>query len=246
MIPTIPAVQVRMHFRISHHVLLSGQLYHGYEAREDGSFVGSLGTQGLDSVGGFYPLIVLHGRQIKFAKIDDRLSGYDVAAFLPGGSYRMEAIGAKPVRVKIEHGKLVEVGTSIPVKEGSDSGWRRAEPDQSTLKLFPPPPNMSDTVHVSDVYWRPISTGLQLGQIIISNNVMTGYRAAIKDSGGKTYALESCVPGLEGYEVMGVQFVSSKGWFLIDAVPKKEVSNEGFTIGYGHELFWIEPVRGKR
>jgi hypothetical protein len=126
-----------------------------------------------------------------------------------------------------------------PAQKGLPSSKTSSDP--LIDKLFPIPKDMRDTVEIDSVYWFDYLEGLKLGQVVMTWHMENGYRATLREPSGKCRALEECIPGMSGYEVRGIDHVNHEGWFVIDAVLKKTHAYEGITLGFGNELFWIEP-----
>jgi len=233
--------QSSVKFKIAHHVHLEYGVLSTYEARRDGSVVGSYGQMGLHD--GFeLPLIVIKGKQIVLSNERD-LNSHQVAAILPSNRFAVLTDYRAP-RLGVLSGKKLMLGAPIP----SAKAQSEVEPTKSPTSpeidgVFPVPEGMRDTTANENVDLYKYLEGTKLMQVNTLTHMEYGYRGALIDASGRVWPLEKCIPGMARYQVRGIQFVSPDGWFVIDAIKDPPAHENGVRIGFGDELFWIEALR---
>lgn len=232
-------------FKVTHRVRLRGSVLRTFDAKRDGSLVGSYGQMGLHD-GAEFPLIVLKGIQRVLANESD-LASYQVAELQHGNTFKVLHDFKQP-RIAVKIGNKLKLGAR------TSYNWARRQaliqvpavqtPCSSVFdRLFPVPAGMRDTTSNESVDTYKYLGGTKLCQINTSWHMEYGHRSALTDAGGKTLPMEKCIPGLAGFRVMGIQFVSPEGWFVVDAVREQPPDDSGVSVGFGSELFWIEAVR---
>ncbi len=228
-------------FRITHHVSLSEPIQTAYDFRRDGSLVGSYGWSGLHD-GHQMPLIVRRGKQIRLLN-EETLRFTDVRAALANGNYLVVGLNQVTSVAAIRDQKLIETGPGKAPSDQEEAHYVKAGSDAVVAKLFPVPEGMRDTTGIECVYWYDYVHGLKLGQVDTSCMMEYNYRSCLREPNGRTRPIEACVPGLRGYLVRGIEFVSPDGWFVVDADRRDPHPDpDGVHIGLGAELFWIEPT----
>jgi hypothetical protein len=226
-----------VNFVVSYHAKLDDQVFSCSNARRDGSMVGSKGFEGPHD-GGYDPLIVWKGKQIRFndkTKIRDGI----ISDFAKNGNYLVsDGYSNKWFNTRLIKNELVVVGPAIKPKFKDEPAPLHVEPDPNMKRLFPVPSGVSDTASLKPVIWMKWSNGLRLAQIEISTDFDFSYRVALKSPEGKVRPLEDCVPGLKGYLARSIHHVENN-WILVSA-EKKPKDTSSLWLGNGSHLFWIE------
>ena len=129
----VPAPNLPITLRVSHHVVLPESLIRCYQVKRDGSLVGSIGYEGLHD-GRCTPLIAQKGRIVKIKNLNE-LSEVEVLESRTGGEFIIEKFNELH-RASLIFGTL-NILEKIPRKPMiDDHSWRKMAPDKGMWALF--------------------------------------------------------------------------------------------------------------
>lgn len=253
-------LQDQLSFKVSHHAKLNDCVLQAFDVTRNGSLVGSYGQLGAHD-GTEHPLIVIKGTQIVPAN-EMQLGGYQVASIRPNNRFIVLKWSQPPHSATLVKRNLV-IGRATTLPKSHLKGltgenvnlnpWEQKRlhgeatlkiPSKEAIdKLFPVPEEMSDTTENVSVDVVPYLGGCKLLQVNYRWQMEEGHRVALWEASGRLRPLEQCVPGLAGYQVRGIKYASSDGWFIVDAIRGLRYQKDNVTLGYGNELFWIETAK---